>query len=150
MTVRNCTFDDTVDIGIQLEFAWYCDIYNNKFTECDTQGIWVDTGGSGSAFNNIVGNWFTDCAIAMTLHDTDDSLVAGNYIYNGNAQGAGAATDEGIDMTGGARNIVSNNYFSCLLPVPAAGDYDDLNTAAATDAWINNHCMNGPAVTNPT
>ena len=43
-----------------------------------------------------------------------------------------------------------DNFFSCLLPVPANGDWNDLNTAAATDAWMGNYCMNGLAVTNPT
>jgi hypothetical protein len=55
----------------------------------------------------------------------------------------------GITTATGEENQVFNNYFSCQLPV-GAGDYNDLNTAAATDAWIGNHCMNGDATGNPT
>ena len=92
LTVRNCTFtEDGVLIGIQIEYAWYCDIINCKFNQCATQGIWVDTAGSGTSFLNIIGNWFQDCDIAATLHDTTDSLVAGNFVYCADAIAGAAA-----------------------------------------------------------
>jgi len=151
LTVRNCVFDDTVDIAIQLDYSWYCDIHDNIFWKCDTYGIYSPVAGSGIAFSRICDNDFHDCAIAISLlGGCDDNIIQRNTIYNSNAQTPAAATDEGIDTTGGARNMVSDNYFSCALPAPAAGDYDDLNTAAATDAWINNHCLNGDTTTNPT
>jgi hypothetical protein len=84
------------------------------------------------------------------LGGADNNHIHRNSIYNGNAQGGAAATNEGINLTGGGDNQVFDNYFSCLLPVPANGDWDDLNTGAATDAWIGNHCMNGLATTTPT
>jgi hypothetical protein len=84
------------------------------------------------------------------LGGSDACLIDSNWIYNGNAEGGAAATNEGINTTGGANNIITNNYLSCLLPVPANGDLDDLNTAAATDAWIANNCLNGRQTTNPT
>lgn len=150
LTVRNCVFDDTVDVAIQLEYSWFCDIHHNSFIQCDAHGIYVDPAGSGIAYTRIEDNIFHDCDVAMALRQADDCQIARNLIYNRNAQGAAAAANEGIDTTGGARNMVVDNYFSCLLPVPANGDYDNLNTAAATDAWVGNHCMNGLAVTNPT
>lgn len=150
LTVRNCLFDDSVDVAIQLEYTWYCQIYNNWFQQCAAHGIYVDPAGSGVRYVSINDNWFQDCAVAMALQGADHCQIHGNRIFNGNAQGAAVATNEGIDTTNGGDNIVSDNWFSCLLPVPANGDYDDLNTAAATDAWINNHLMNGDAVTNPT
>jgi len=151
LTVRHCTFDDTVDVAIALEYAWYNDIHDNVFWQCDEYGIYVDVAGSGIAYSMIHDNKFHDCAIAVSLlGGCDNNEVYGNSIYNSSAQAAAAATNEGINTTGGSRNQVFNNWFSCLLPVPANGDWDDLNTAAATDAWINNHCMNGLAVTNPT
>jgi len=151
LTVRNCVFDDTVDTAIALEYSWYCDIHHNIFWECDEYGIYVDVLGSGAAYNTIHDNIFHDCAIAISLlGGCDLNHIWNNSIYNGSAQGAAAATNEGINTTGGRENQVFNNYFSCLLPVPANGDYNDLNTAAATDAWIQNYCMNGPATTNPT
>ena len=151
LTVRNCTFDDTIDTAIALEYSWYCDIHSNVFWQCDTYGVYVDVAGSGIAYGTIHDNLFHDCAIAVSLlGGCDNNQVWGNSIYNSNAQGAGAAANEGINTTGGTRNQVFDNTFSCLLPVPANGDWDDLNTAAATDSWANNHLMNGPSVTNPT
>ncbi len=150
LVVRNCVFDDTVDVAIQLEFTWYASIYQNVFWECDEYGIYVDPAGNGAAFLQIYDNIFHDCAIAMALQGVDKSHIFNNSIYNSHAQGAGAAANEGIDTTNGAENQVFDNFFSCRLPVPANGDWDDLNTAAASDAWINNHLMNGLAITNPT
>lgn len=150
LTVRNCSFDDAIDVAIQLEFAWYVHVYNCFFQECDVQGLYVDPAGSGIAYSKFWNNWFLDCAAAMALRGAADNLIASNYIFNGNAQGAAAATDEGLDTTGGGNNLVVNNYFSCLLPVPANGDWDDLNTGAATDSWVGNLCSNGMAVTLPT
>ena len=147
-TINRCFFDEDIDIGIQLEFSWFSEIMNCLFDRSVDAGIWVDTGGSGSAFNHIHDNTFTDCADAMRLHDTADSSIFRNSIFNTDAQNGAACTDEGIDLTGGSSNQVYDNYFSCQLPV-GVGDYDDLNTESGSDAWINNHCMNGDAITNP-
>ena len=152
LTVRNCLFDDSIDIGIQLEFSWYGQIYNNWFTGCDQYGIYTDAGGSGCSYTDIHHNWFTDIvtgAISL-LGGADDNNIHHNHIYNTAAQNGAAATNEGINLTGGGDSLVHHNVLSCLLPVPANGDYDDFNTAAATDAWIQNLCMNGPSTTNPT
>ena len=150
LTVRHCTFTDTIDTAIALEFAWYCNIHNNQFEQCDAYGIYVDPAGSGIAHCNIDDNIFHNCTVAMALNGADDCRIWKNQIYNANAQSAAVATNEGIDTTNGNRNMIYDNSFSCLLPVPANGDWDDLNTAGATDAWIGNHCMDGLTVTNPT
>lgn len=150
VVIRNCAFDDTVDIAIQLEFAWYCDIHNNWFVQTDAQAIYVDPAGSGVEFVHIHGNTFQSCDVAMELGDATECQIYGNRIYNAAAQAGALATDEGIEITAGGRNMVTQNWFSCLLPVPANGDYDDLNTATATDAWVQNYCLDGPTVTNPT
>lgn len=151
LTVRNCYFDDTVDTAIQLEYSWYCDIHNNVFMQCDAYGIYVDVAGSAIAYATIHDNVFHDCDVAVSLlGGCDDNQIWNNKIYNGNAQGGAAAANEGIDTTGGNRNMVSDNDFSCLLPGPGNGDWDDLNSAAATDAWTGNRCLNGPNTTNPT
>lgn len=148
--IRHCTFDDTVDTAIQLEFSWYCEISHNMFWECDAYGIYVDPAGSGIAYTTIRDNVFHDCTTAaMALRGSDRSAIYRNSIYNSNAQAGGAATDEGIDTTGGIENQVYDNYFSCILPVAAPGDWDDLNTGAVTDAWVGNHLTNGLAVTTP-
>lgn len=153
LTVRNCYFDDTVDIAIQLEYSWYCDIHHNIFSQCDTYGVYADAAGSGTAYNQIHHNWFQDidgtAAIAL-LGGSDDNEVFENRIYNQDAENGAVATNQGINTTGGTRNFVHHNTLSCLLPVPANGDYDDFCTAAASDAWIQNYCLDGPSVTNPT
>jgi hypothetical protein len=150
--VRHCYFDDTIDVAIEMDYAWYCHIHHNTFWECDEHGILVDlVKGNGAEYGRIHDNIFHDCAVAMELlGGVDEFHIFRNSIYNANAQGGAAATNEGINTTGGAQNMVYDNTFSCLLPVPANGDWNDLNTGAATDAWVNNHCMNGLATTNPT
>ena len=151
VTIRHCLFDGDIDIAIQLEFAWYTEVSECFFEQCDTAGIYIDAAGSGCAYCLFHDNWFQDCATAaMSLAGLDDSFVEHNRIYNAAAQGGGAATDTMIFTTGGSSNIVSQNVLSCILPAAAPGDYDDSNTASATDAWISNFCMNGPSATNPT
>lgn len=151
LTVRNCYFDDTVDAAISLEYSWYCDIHHNVFSQCDTYGIYIDVAGSGAAYCTIHDNLFQDCGTAAIslLGGCDDNWIYNNAIFNRSAQTGAAATNEGINTTGGTRNMVFGNYFSCLLPVPANGDYSDLNSSSATDAWINNHCLDGPSTTSP-
>jgi len=152
LTIRNCLFDDAIDTAIQLEYTWYCQIYNNWFNNCDEYGIYTDVGGSACAYCDIHHNRFEDVgtsAIAL-LGGASDNDIYENRIFNSSAQGGGVATNEGINLTGGDDNLVSQNVFSCLLPAGANGDYDDLNTAGATDAWVQNYCMDGPSVTNPT
>jgi hypothetical protein len=53
----------------------------------------------------------------------------------------------GINTTGGHENQVFDNSFSCTLA--GAGGWAVLNSGAATDAWINNHCSNGMAIATP-
>jgi len=152
VVIRNCLFDEDIDTGIQLEYSWFCEISNCYFQECDAYGIMSDVAGSGTAFNKIHNNYFIDCATGAIslLGGADNNEIYENTIYNTDAQNGAAATNEGINTTGGDNNIVHHNTLSCLLPVPANGDYDDLNTAAATDSWNQNYLLDGPSVTNPT
>ncbi len=153
VTIRNCTFETSIDTAIELEFSWYNIIEGCLFTELGVAGIVSDVGGSGTAFNRIHNNDFMECLAtgAMSLlGGADNNHIYNNRIFNSAAQGAAAAANEGINLTGGDENFVTDNYFSCLLPVPANGDWDNLNTAAAGDAWVGNHCLDGLAITNPT
>ena len=153
LTVRHCYFTNTVATAIEMEFGWSGVIHDCIFDN-NVYGIMSDTGGSGSAYNRIFSNWFfagsavTTGAISL-LGGGDDNLIYGNWVYNQDAENAALATDEGINLTGGARNMVANNWLSCALPVAANGDYADLNSGSASDAWINNHCLNGDATTTP-
>jgi parallel beta-helix repeat protein len=142
--IRNCTFSSGMDVGIQLEYAWYNEIENCKFHECDDYGIFVDPAGSGISYNKITGNYFNDCAYAMALDDAEHCLIEGNNIYNTEAQATGTATNMGLNTAAGGYNTVNNNTFSCLL-----ANWDTFNSAAATDAWVNNHVIDGNPTTRP-
>lgn len=152
LTVRHCVFDDTVDIAVQLEYSWYCDIHDCRFWECDQYGVYTDAAGSATDYTAIHDNIFQDCGTAAValLGGAGNNHIYRNRIFNTNAEAGAAATNEGINTTGGTSNLITDNYLSCLLPVPANGDLDDFCTAAATDAWVANHCLNGLQVTNPT
>ena len=151
LTIRNCMFDDTIDTAISLDYVWYGNIHHNVFWECDAYGIYVVQPGSGVANLIISDNVFHDVVTsAMSLVECSKSHIYGNSIYNSTALSANVATNMGINTTSGAENQVYDNYFSCVLPAAANGDWNDLNTSVATDAWINNHCVNGPNVTRPT
>ena len=151
--VRNCYFGDGIDIGVQLDYAWNCYIEDCEFQDVVEGAIWCDPADSAAAYCVIRRNWFYDCGLgqngAISMNECDDNLIADNWIYNHVAIGAGVATDEGIDLGAGSNNLVANNWLSCILPVGANGDYADLNSGTATDAWINNHCTNGDATTVP-
>src|SRR4030066_175226 len=145
LTVRNCMFEGTIDTAISLEYVWYANIHNNVFWECDAYGIYSLQPGSGNSFLSISENLFHDCATgAMSLVEVTNSHFWGNSIYNTAAATPGAATNLGINTTSGGNNQIFDNYFSCLLPVAAPGDWNDFNTGigagATADAWITNHC----------
>lgn len=158
LVVRNCYFDGTVDICIQLEYTWYCDIHNNVFMQCDTHGVYIDPDGAGADYLRVHNNGFYNVGVgaggAITLEGTNptegvlSAAIFQNWIFNEDAAGGVAATDEGINLTNGRDNMVHDNWLGCALTGGGAGDYDDLNTAGVGDAWVNNHCMNGDAITN--
>ena len=150
LIVRHCFFSDTIDTAIEMEYTYNFWITDNVFQECDVYGIYADPAGSGAAFGHIIGNQFHDCGAAI-VGKIWNCEIAGNRIFNSAAQGGGAATNRGIDTSAGTgQNLVANNWFSCLLPVAAPGDWNDLNTGDAADAWPGNWLMNGMAVTTPT
>lgn len=148
--IRNCYFDHAFLYGIVLEFAYHTQIYQNEF-RCEAGGgcIWTDVAFSACDLLNIYLNKFHTEGAAIFLPELADSQIYQNSLFNALAAAAGAATNLGINLTGGADNEVHDNWLSCALPIVAPGDYADFNTAGAGDAWINNHCMNGDAITNP-
>lgn len=153
VTVRNCMFYGTggaLDTAIQLEYSWNSEVSGCIFHECD-YGVYVDPAGSGIVNCRFLGNWFDDCNTgALALDDADACLIAGNWIFNDEAVQGNVATDTMIEVAAGSENLVCDNVLSCLLPAASNGDYDDCNTAGTNDAWVNNRCLNGPSVTNPT
>ena len=151
LTVRNCFFDHDIDTAIEIEFAWYCDIHDNVFDHCGVAGIISDVGGAGADYNSIHKNTFINLPLAISLlGGASYNDIFDNRLYNSDAQAGAAAANVFINTTGGSRNLVHHNVLSCLLPVPAVGDYNNTCTAAGSDAWVQNYCLDGPTVTNPT
>jgi len=143
--ISNNTFSDDCEIGVQMEYTWYCDIYNNRFQQCDLYGIAVSASGSGVKYVRIYDNWFNDCVgPAMLLNGCDNGLIRSNHIYNGTAQATGTCTNLGINTASGSANLVEDNYFSCIIE-----KFAEFNSGSPTDAWIFNHCLNGEATFGP-
>jgi hypothetical protein len=154
VTIRNCYFNDDVNIGIQLDYAWYCEISDCKFDQCVAYGIYCDPADSAADFGIAKNNQFYDVGLAgggaMSLDEVDGWLIQNNSIYNALARTPAAATDQGINLGAGAGNMVVANFFSYLLPVPAAGDIDDFCSGSNSDCWAGNYCLNGLLVTQPS
>jgi len=147
--IKNCVFKDLAG-GIQLEYAWYNAIDGCTF-ENVTKAILSLVGGSGFDFTQIKNSYFVDCGKAIeALGGCEYNEIAFNTFYNDDAQAGNAATNDGVNTTGGSHNTVHNNVFSCVMPAAHAGDWDDFNTGAVTDAWVHNQLTNGIAVTTPT
>lgn len=148
LSVRNCWFGNGLHEGIILDYVWNGVIEDCEFQGPSLYGIYSDP--AGSACSNLIvrRNWFFDCGTgfggAIIMEELSDSLISDNWIFNSVAQSGVGVALEGIDTHSGGDNIVSGNFESCLL-----ADWANFNDSAATDAWINNHLMDGPSVTNP-
>ncbi|GAG68633.1 unnamed protein product, partial [marine sediment metagenome] len=150
LTIRHCLFDDEIDTAIQLEFVWYANIHDCSFEECDEYGIYVDTGGSGIAYAKIYDNKFMDCSTAAMslLGGSSNNQIYQNSFWEGGAQVPVASVNVYLNTTGGGSNMVFDNWFACTL-AGGNGDWADTCSSAATDAWINNHLVDGDNVLNP-
>lgn len=136
LTVRHCHFYTDLDYGIQLDDSWYADIHDNYFNGVDIAHIHsLDVLGDAD-FAFIHDNVFmVDTGAAIDLEDTDNCSIYRNLIY-----GDGTGTNNFIDLTGGADNIVADNWLACTL---AAGQYNTTCSDAGSGAWIRNHCIDG-------
>lgn len=151
--IRNCYFGSLLYAGIYCAWVYNAVIYNNEFRIGEAGGrcIVTDDGVDSSAYFLIKGNQFNTSQRAIFCNELNYSNIQENSIYNPIcAIGDPGITSYGIDLAGGNQNMVFNNWFSCILPVPLPGDWDDFNTAGTSDAWVGNHVMNGLAITNPT
>lgn len=149
--IRNCFFDDDLLYGIAMDFVYNGKIYQNEFrcAEGSSVCIFCDPAWDGCSLMDIYDNRFDTTDTAIFLDGCSHSNIYNNSLFNTLAATPAAATGLGINLDNGSTNMVFNNWLSCALPAMAAGDYDDFCEAGATDAWIENHCMNGMAVTNP-
>lgn len=141
LTVRSCYFDTDLDYGIQLDFSWYAQIYNNFFDGISVAAIHsLDVEGDPD-FCNIFHNTFLECVAAIDLEDVSNCVIHANHIM-----GDETGTANYIDLAGGANNIVTSNWLGCNLAQYAAGG---TCVGGATDRWVQNYCLDGPTVGNP-
>lgn len=150
--IHDCFFSADLDEGITMEFSWNNHIHDCIFQECDDYGIYCDPAEDGFAYCQIIDCEFHDCGVAIEADASgcDENRIKRCDVYNTAAEAAGVATEEGFNFGNGAHNKVIDCTFSCLLPVPANGDIDDLCTGGATDSWIKCWCTDGPIVATPT
>ena len=149
LTVRNCIFDSEWAVAILMSYNWHTDIHHNWFLS-PTIGVSNDDAALACKYVHVHDNWFFNCsANAVYIGEGEYWKVYENQIWNSSAAQGNAAADEMIEVTTGDFNHVHHNTLSCLLPVPANGDYDDCCTAGASDVWSQNFCLDGPSVTNP-
>jgi len=143
LTVRHCHFYTNLDYGIQLDESWYADIHDNFFDGVNVAAIHsMDVLGDGdwaSIHDNV---FMVDTGAAIDLEDVDNCSIYRNLIY-----GDGTGTNNFIDLTGGADNLVADNWLACTL---AGGQYNTTCSDAASGAWIRNHCIDGETGASPT
>jgi hypothetical protein len=140
LTVRNCFFGEDLDYGITLDFSYYVDIHSNYFDNVQIAAIHNLSVEGDPDYARIYDNQFMDCTAAINLPTTGACAIYRNLIY-GSAVGA----NNFINLTGGANNIVADNYFSCTI-----AQYDTTCSDAGSGAWLHNHCSNGIPAAPPT
>jgi len=137
-TVRGCVFND-LDYGISGDYSWYNQIYNNRFESINVAAIFNTSVTGDMDFETIHDNTFLDNALAISLPTSD-----GNFIYNNRVFGDATGTNNFINLTGGADNLVSDNFLACTI-----AQYDVTCSDSTSGAWINNHCTNGDTTAPP-
>lgn len=139
-TVRHCYFGEGLDIGIRLDYSWNCHIHDNVFVECDDVAVHNLSAAGDPDYLNLHDNLFMNNTLAISLTTTDNAMIYNNIIW-GDATG----TNNFIDLTGGADNMVCNNWLACSLV-----QYNTTCSDATSGSWPGNTCNNGPTVAPPT
>jgi len=139
LTVRNCYFGAGLDYGIALDFSYYADIHDNYFDSIQFAAIHNLNLTGDPDYARIHDNQFLNCTAAINLLDSGGCGIYRNLIY-----GAAGGTNNFINLTGGANNIVADNYFACTI-----AQYDVTCSDAGSGAWLHNHCSDGIPVLPP-
>lgn len=98
-------------------------IIGSTFNDATAASIMTAGGVSGNR-HQIIGNVFADNATHIDLPMTDGYIAENSF---------GAFTSLGVDLTGGATNVVTKNYMS--------GDYDAGYVGGTNDEWAGNFSM---------
>jgi hypothetical protein len=116
-----------------MDYAWYNQIYRNRFEHCLTALINTSVTGD-SDYLAIFDNAFLENTAGVVLPTSDS-----NFIYNNRfiSQDATSVTADLIDLTGND-NLVSDNYLACTM-----AQANNLAPKGANDFWVFNHCTDG-------
>ena len=161
LTIRHCYFYDLA-YGIQLDYTWNCRIEDCRFDDIGTAAIHnpsvygepdylvikdcvfssntADVNLPDCEYEIIEGCRFLDVTAAIVITGGDHNQIVNNFI-----QGAGGGTNNMINLTGGADNIVGGNYLSCTI-----AQYDTTCSDSTSGSWGGNECANGPTAAAPT
>jgi len=140
LTVRNCYFDTGLDYGIQMDFTYYANIHHNRFDGALTAAIHNLNVTGDPDYAMIHDNMFNSNTAAINLLDSSHCFIYNNLIY-GDETGASNM----INLTGGGGNLVAHNVLSC-----SKLQYLTTCSDNGSGAWVQNYCIDGPTVANPT
>jgi len=159
-TIRNCFFY-SLAYGIQLDYTWYCYVENNHFDSISTAAIHNPSVYGEPDYLTIRRNVFINNAADINLPGCDNELIEGNRfmdvtaaivllagdvntIHGNTIQGDPTGTNNYINLTGGASNLVSDNYLACTI-----AQYDVTCSDSTSGSWVGNKCTNGTATAPP-
>ena len=148
--------------GIQVDYSWNNFIEHNSLQGITTAAIHNPSVYGEPDYLTIRHNMFTSNAADINLPDVDDCLIENNRfmdvtaaivmlagdqntIHANTVQGNPAGTNNYVNLTGGANNLVSQNVLACTI-----AQYDTTCSDAASGSWVNNRCTDGPPVAPPT
>jgi hypothetical protein len=159
-TVIRHNFFYHLEYGIQLDYTYNVYVEDCRFDGLAT-GIYNPSVYGEPDYSVFRNNIFIGCTAAINLPDCDYELIEANrFLHNtaaiaiangryntihGNTiQGDPTGTNNMINLTGGASNLVSQNMLSCTI-----AQYDVCNSDATSGSWVGNLCTNGTATAPP-
>jgi len=151
-----------LNYGVTLDYSWNCFIEDNRFDSFGGACVYNAAGYGDPDYTTIRNNVFVNSDNGVVLEDCDFCLIEGNRfmdagdaiemingdfntIHANTIQGTPAGVNNFIDLTGGASNLVSNNWLSCTI-----AQYDTTCSDATSGSWVHNMCTNGPTTAPPT
>jgi hypothetical protein len=147
--------------GVQLDYAWNSYIEDNTFYDMDTAAIHNPSVYGEPDYLVVRNNVFRSNPADINLPDTDSCLIENNRfldvtaaivllagdantIHANTIQGAPGGTNNYINLTGGASNLVSGNWLACTI-----AQYDVTCSDATSGSWVGNFCTNGMTTAPP-
>jgi len=161
LTVRHNYFFG-MDYGVVMDYTYNCFVEDNYFFGMGVAAIYNPGVYGDPDYLVVRDNIFVSNVADIDLADTDDVLVEGNRfldvtaaitmdggdyntIVKNTIQGDGTGTNNFINLTGGADNLVCQNCLACTI-----AQYDTTCSDATSGSWGGNNCSNGVTTAAPT